>query len=415
MNKAKPFAISKRMVWEAYKKVRANKGAAGIDEKSLEDFESSLENNLYKLWNRLSSGTYFPPPVKAVAIPKKGGGERILGIPTVADRIAQTVVKNYFEPYVEPYFHADSYGYRAKKSALQAVAVTRKRCWRYDWVLEFDIKGLFDNIDHELLLKAVRKHTDCRWVILYIQRWLKAPFQEIDGRLTEREKGTPQGGVISPVLANLFLHYAFDRWMQKYHPKTPWARYADDGLAHCSTKEEAVKLLGQFTARFKECGLELHPEKTRIVYCKDDQRKEEHPAIKFDFLGYTFRPRRAKNKYGEFFISFLPGVSNTALTSMRRTIHDWRMHLKPGKSIEDLARMCNPIIRGWTNYYGCFYKSATYPVLQYLNRALTLWVRRKYKQYKNRPRRAGYWLGQLACREPKLFAHWQMGIVPTMA
>jgi RNA-directed DNA polymerase len=311
---------------------------------------------------------------------EEGRGERILGVPTVADRIAQTVVKDYFEPLVEPYFHEDSYGYRPKKSAIQAVAATRKRCWRYDWVLEFDIKGLFDNIDHDLLHKAIRKHTDCRWVILYIERWLTAPFQEIDGRLRERTKGTPQGGVISPVLANLFMHYAYDAWMQRCYPKIPWARYADDGLAHCRTREEAVELLEQLTARFRECGLELHPEKTRIVYCKDDDRGEKHQEIKFDFLGYTFRPRRAKNRYGKHFISFLPAVSNKALKAMRRTIHDWRMHLKSGKSIDDLARMFNSIIRGWINYYGRFYKSQMYAALRYLNGALVQWARKKYKR-----------------------------------
>ena len=412
MAKAKPFDISKRRVWEAYKKVRANKGASGIDEVSLEDFESDLENNLYKLWNRMSSGTYFPPPVKAVAIPKKGGGKRILGVPTVSDRTAQMVVKDYFEPLVEPYFLEDSYGYRPGKSAIQAVGVTRKRCWRYDWVLEFDIKGLFDNIDHELLLRAVRKHTDCRWVILYIERWLTAPFQGVDGQLTERIKGTPQGGVVSPVLANLFLHYTFDMWMKKQRPKIPWIRYADDGLTHCRTREEAEILLKQLTARFRECGLELHPTKTRIVYCKDDDRREEQPEIKFDFLGYTFRPRRARNKYGKYFVSFLPAVSNKALKAMRRTIHDWRMHLKPGICIEDLSRMFNPIIRGWIHYYGNFYKSRLYTVLRYLNRALVHWVRRKYKRFNRHRRLAEHWLGRLAGREPKLFAHWQMGILP---
>jgi RNA-directed DNA polymerase len=413
MDKAKPFDISKRMLWEAYKKVKANRGTAGVDDESINDFESNLKNNLYKLWNRMSSGTYFPPPVKAVAIPKKGGGERILGVPTVADRIAQTVVKDYFEPKVEPYFHEDSYGYRPGKSAIQAIGVTRKRCWRYDWVLEFDIKGLFDNIDHELLLRAVRKHTECRWVILYIERWLKAPFQEVDGRLTNRTQGTPQGGVVSPVLANLFLHYTFDMWMKRNCPKTPWVRYADDGLAHCQTKEAAESLQMQLNKRFEECGLKLHPDKTRIVYCKDDDRRGVDPEIKFDFLGYTFRPRRAKNRYGKYFVSFLPAVSNKALKAMRRAIHNWRMHLKPGKSIEDLSRMFNPIIRGWINYYGHFYKSQLYTALRYLNRALVLWVRRKYKRFNRHRTRAEHWLGRLARREPKLFAHWQMGILPT--
>jgi len=232
MDKTKPFEISKQVVWKAYKRVKANQGAAGIDEESITKFEENLKDNLYKIWNRMSSGTYFPPPVKAVEIPKKSGGKRVLGIPTVADRVAQMVAKMYLEPEVEPHFLADSYGYRPGKSALDAVGVTRQRCWRYDWLLEFDIKGLFDNISHELLMRAVRKHTASKWLILYIERWLKAPFQTADGRLIERESGTPQGGIVSPVLANLFLHYAFDLWMARNRPQNPWARYADDGVAH---------------------------------------------------------------------------------------------------------------------------------------------------------------------------------------
>jgi RNA-directed DNA polymerase len=413
MEKAKSFEIPKRAVWEAYKKVKANKGAAGIDEISIAEFEKDLGSNLYKLWNRMSSGSYFPPPVKAVAIPKKNGGTRILGVPTVADRTAQMVVKEHFEPKVEPLFLEDSYGYRPGKSAIDAVGVTRKRCWRYDWVLEFDIRGLFDNIDHELLLRAVRKHTDCRWEILYIERWLKASFRTEEGAVIEREKGTPQGDVISPVLANLFLHYAFDLWMKRRYSQNPWARYADDGLVHCRTREEAGKLREELMKRFVECKLELHPDKTRIVYCKDDDRRGDYPNVSFDFLGYTFRPRRAKNKYGKYFVSFLPAVSDKAIKSMRRVIHDWRMHLKPDKSIEDLSRMFDPIVRGWINYYGHFYKSRLYIVLRYFNRCLVHWARRKYKRFNRHKRRAEYWLGRLARREPRLFAHWQMGTLPT--
>ena len=341
MNKTKSYDISKQVVWEAYKKVKANKGSAGIDGESMEQFEENLKDNLYKLWNRMSSGSYFPPPVKVVEIPKKGKGTRILGIPTVADRIAQMVAKAYFEPTVEPHFLSDSYGYRPGKSAIDAVAITRKRCWRYDWVLEFDIKGLFDNIDHDLLLRAVRKHTDTKWVILYIERWLKAPFQMKDGEILERTSGTPQGGVISPVLSNLFLHYVFDIWMSRNRPMNPWARYADDGIAHCCSQEEAIELLTQLKARFEECGLELHPEKTRIAYCKDDDRREIHQETKFDFLGYTFRPRRSKNRHGKFFINFTPGVSRKSSKAMRLKIRQWRMHLKPDKEIEDLSRMFN--------------------------------------------------------------------------
>ncbi len=413
MDKTKPYEISKHAVLEAFQRVKANKGAAGIDKENLASFEANLKNNLYKLWNRMSSGSYFPPPVKAVEIPKKAGGVRVLGVPTVADRVAQMVVKIYFEPKVEPHFHPDSYGYRPGKSAVDALAVTRKRCWKYDWVLEFDIKGLFDNIDHELLMKAVHKHTDNPWVLLYIERWLKAPFQMPDGTLVERMKGTPQGGVISPVLANLFLHYAFDKWMEKNHPDKPFARYADDAVAHCRTLEGAQRLRESLERRFAECGLELHPVKTRVVYCKDDDRLGDYPETKFDFLGYTFRPRRSKNKHGKYFVNFTPAVSNKAKAAMRKEIHDWRMHLKPDKTLEDLSNMFNPVIRGWINYYGRFYKSELYPVLMHLNRALVRWVRRKYKKFAIHQRRATYWLGRIARREPKLFAHWQLGILPS--
>lgn len=323
------------------------------------------------------------------------------------------VIKEYLEAIVEPCFHKDSYGYRPGKSAHDALAETRKRCWRYDWVLEFDIRGLFDNIDHELLMRAVRKHTDCRWVILYITRWLTAPMQSAGGDLIERRKGTPQGGVVSPLLANLFLHYVFDVWMGRNSPGTPWARYADDGLVHCQSREEAERLLQRLEKRFAECGLELHPQKTKIVYCKDDDRKGDYEETSFNFLGYTFRPRRAKNWRGRYFVSFLPAISNEAAKAIRHEIHDWRMHLKPDKTLEDLSRMFNPIIRGWINYYGRFYKSHLYATLRYLNGALVHWVRRKFKRFSRHRRNACYWLGRVARREPRLFAHWQMGILPS--
>jgi RNA-directed DNA polymerase len=411
MDKTKSFEISKTVVWEAYLRVKANKGAAGVDNESIEKFENNLKDNLYKIWNRMTSGSYFPPPVKAVEIPKKAGGVRILGIPTVADRIAQMVVKIYFEPLVEPYFHKDSYGYRANKSAIDAVAITRTRCWRYNWVLEFDIKGLFDNIDHELLMKAVKKHTDSKWIILYIERWLKTPFQNKEGAEVKRTAGTPQGGVISPVLANLFLHYVFDKWMGINHPYNPWARYADDAVIHCKNKTDAENLLINLKERFRECKLEIHPDKTKIVYCKDDDRKGEYENIKFDFLGYTFRPRLSKNKYGKFFVNFTPAVSNKSKKAMRKVIHDWRMHLKPDKNINDLSKMFNPVIRGWVNYYGCFYKSGLYPVMRHINTALVRWVRRKYKKFERHRKRADKWLGKIARRDPKLFYHWQQKMV----
>jgi RNA-directed DNA polymerase len=411
--KAKPFEISKKIVWKAWKEVKANRGAAGVDRKSIADFEKNLKKNLYKIWNRMSSGSYFPPPVRTVGIPKKSGGERLLGIPTVADRVAQTVAKMCLEPLVEPYFHKDSYGYRPGKSAIQAVGVTRERCWRYDWVLEFDIKGLFDNINHNLLMRAVKKHTDCKWVLLYIDRWLKAPFQGEDGTLVERVKGTPQGGVISPLLANLVLHYVFDKWMERNYPKVPFCRYADDGVVHCRSEAEVLKLRKTLDARFGKYNLELHPGKTRIVYCKDDDRRDEYPNTSFDFLGFTFRPRRSKNRWGKLFINFTPAVSNNAAEAMRQKARRWKMHLRSDKSLDDLSRMFSPIIRGWINYYGRFYKSALYPTLQHLNRTLVRWAMRKFKRFRHHRRRAEYWLGEIAQRQPGLFPHWQMGVRPT--
>lgn len=262
MDKAKSFSIPKRLVWEAYKRVKANRGAAGVDGQSIEEFEADLQNNLYRLWNRLSSGSYFPPPVKRVQIDKRDGGKRPLGIPTISDRIAQGVVKGYLEPELEKHFHPDSYGYRPGKSALDAVGTARKRCWEHDLVLDLDIRAFFDSISHELLLRAVRKHTDCAWVLLYIERWLKAPVQLEDGALEPREMGSPQGSVISPLLANLFLHWSFDRWMVKHHPNVPFERYADDLLCHCDSEGQTRALKESLERRFAECQLEVHPSKT---------------------------------------------------------------------------------------------------------------------------------------------------------
>ena len=410
--KAKPFEISKKVVLEAWKEVKANRGAAGVDKKSIADFEKDLKNNLYKIWNRMSSGSYFPLPVRTVGIPKKSGGERLLGIPTVADRVAQTVAKMYLVPLVEPYFHKDSYGYRPDKSAIQAVGVTRERCWRYDWVLEFDIKGLFDNINHDLLIRAVRKHTNCKWMLLYIDRWLKAPFQGEDGTLVQREKGTPQGGVISPLLANLVLHYVFDKWMERNYSQVPFCRYADDGVVHCRSEAEALRLRENLEPRFGKYNLELHPEKTKIVYCKDDTRRDEYPNTSFDFLGFTFRPRRSKNRWGKYFINFTPAVSNKAAKEMRQKARRWKIHLRSDMSLDDLSRMLGPIIRGWISYYGSFYKSALYPILRHLNRILVRWAMRKFKRFRRHRKRAEYWLGEIAQRQPWLFPHWQMGVRP---
>ena len=409
MNKTKPFCISKLSVMAAWKKVKANKGGCGIDEESIEDFELNLKANLYKLWNRLSSGTYFPPPVKAVEILKSDGRTRLLGIPTVSDRVAQTVVKDCLEPLIEPEFHNDSYGYRPGKSALEAVGVTRKRCWRQDWCIDLDIQGFFDELDHVLMMKAVRFHTGEKWILLYVERWLKVPMQR-EGQLTERRSGTPQGGVVSPLLANLFMHHAFDDWMKRHFPYVKFERFADDVVAHCSSLKQAEKILDAIKTRLRNCGLELHPEKTKIVYCKDADRTGSYEHERFDFLGYTFRPRLSKSKYGKTFVNFTPAISQRAASRIKKEIRSWKMHLRSDKSLTDLARMFNVQVQGWYNYYGRYYKSAMYPILRNLERFLIRWVMRKYKRYRGHKRRAKQWLGRVRIREPKLFVHWRLGL-----
>lgn len=412
LSKTKSFTISKQLVMEAYQRVKSNAGAAGVDQQTLEDFNRNLKDNLYKIWNRMASGTYFPPAVRAVSIPKTSGGERILGIPTVSDRIAQMVVKLTFEPLVEPYFLEDSYGYRPNKSALDAVGVVRQRCWKYDWVLEFDIKGLFDNIDHEFLMKAVKKHTNNPWVILYIERWLKAPIQRQDGILIERTCGVPQGGVISPILSNVFLHYAFDVWMSRHHPTVPWCRYADDGAIHCKTETEAYHIRDRLEQRLSECKLELHPEKTRIIYCKDQNRKEKYPNTKFTFLGYEFRRRSSKNQsVGTIFLSFLPAISQEAKKSIRTAIRHMKLRKRSDVSMGYIAQKLNPCLRGWINYYGQYTPSALKPVMHTVNKTLIAWAMHKYKRLKGRKTRAGCFIESLKEKNPMLFEHWKRGIV----
>jgi len=376
VSSAKPFSIAKRTVWEAYQQVRANRGAAGIDDKTIAEFERDLARNLYKLWNRMSSGSYFPPPVKQVEIPKASGGVRKLGVPTVADRVAQTVVKRTIEARLESVFHPDSYGYRPGRSAKQAVAVTRERCWRYDWVVEFDIKAAFDRVDHGLLMKAVRSHIEEDWVRLYIERWLTAPFETADGTRVLRERGTPQGGVISPVLMNLFMHYAFDQWMQRTSANCPFARYADDAVVHCRSKKQAEYVMRSIASRLDDCELTMHPEKSRIVYCKDSNRRCRHPHVSFTFLGFTFRPRRAKSAQGRRFTSFLPGASAAAMKRMRQAVRGWRLTRQTHVMLAQVARLYNPVIQGWWHYYGAFYPTAMHEIFQHIDRALARWGRK---------------------------------------
>jgi RNA-directed DNA polymerase len=370
------------------------------------------KDNLYKLWNRLSSGSYFPQPVREVEIPKGDGKKRKLGIPTVSDRIAQTAVAKYLEQKVEPHFHPDSYGYRPNKSALEAVGMARERCWRYSWVLELDIQGFFDNLDRNLVMKAVRTHTDTTWVLLYLERWFKAPVEKKDGTQEEREKGTVQGSPISPVLANLFLHYALDKWLQKTFPECPFERYADDAVIHCRTEAEAQKLKSALAERLEDCELKLHPEKTQIVYCKYEARKGDYPRITFDFLGYTFGPRSAKTKHGRVFNNFLPAASRKVKKAITQEIRRWKLQRKTDKTIEDMSSMYAPILRGWINYYGKYGRSALSWILYGFNRKLIKWAERKYKTQGRR--KAAQWLRRIADKEPQLFPHWMMGIRPSI-
>ncbi|RXH24771.1 DNA polymerase [Bradyrhizobium nanningense] len=410
MSKAKPFCIARRDVWEAYKQVKANQGAAGIDGQSIEDFDRDLNKNLYRIWNRMSSGSYFPPPVRRVEIPKGGAGStRPLGIPTVSDRIAQMVVKRYLEPILEPVFHMDSYGYRPGKSAHDALAVARRRCWSHDWVLDLDIKSFFDEIDWSLLMKAVRRHTDCKWVLLYLQRWLEAPASMPDGSLVKRTRGTPQGAVISPLLANLFLHYAFDVWMSREYPGVPFERYADDAIGHCRSEAEARDLCRALEARFAECGLRLHPEKTKIVYCKDANRSGAYPEQSFDFLGYSFRPRMANNRHGERFVSFSPAVSKKAGKRMRHTVRRWRLHRRSDLELVEIAKWVRPVLTGWVRYYGRFYPSKLQEELRTIDAYIVRWATRKYKRSRGHTLAVWEWLRSLKRRNPGLFAHWVAG------
>jgi len=408
MRPDKPLPITKQMVWKAYQLVKRNGKAAGVDGLSLDDFAKDLENNLYKLWNRMASGSYFPPPVRRVEIPKSSGGVRPLGIPTVSDRIAQMVVKQVLEPQLEPIFDQDSYGYRPGKSAHQAVESCRKRCWKYGWVVDLDIKGFFDSIDHDRLIRALQFHTSECWVLLYLRRWLEAPVELPDGTLQSRTSGTPQGGVISPLLANLFLHYTFDAWMRRNYPSVPFERYADDVICHCHSRAEAERLLEALQERFAFCGLQLHPQKTQVVYCKDSSRRGQFPQIQFTFLGYCFRPRMARNRHGEIFTSFLPAVSPRALKRMRERIRQMHLRRQMFLPLEEIARRLNPILRGWIQYYGKFYPTELRAKLfSYLNQELSAWLRKKHQRLRRHYRRSRELLARIAQQRPGLFVHWR--------
>lgn len=403
----KPFDISKQEVWEAYRRVRAKQGGPGVDGVSIEVFEKDLKNNLFKIWNRMSSGSYFPPPVKAVEIAKThGGGTRILGVPTIADRVAQTVVARRLEVEVEPIFHPGSFGYRPGRSQLDAVSVCRQRCWTYDWVIDMDIQKFFDSVDHALMLKAVAKHADVAWVLLYVKRWLVAPMRLTDGTLQVRDRGTPQGSAVSPVLANLFMHYAFDMWMAREYPGVVFERYADDVVVHCVTRGQAERLVQEIAARMEQVGLRLHPDKTKVVYCKDAKRRATYEHTAFAFLGYTFRPRRARNEREDItFTGFTPAISKDALKRISGEVRRWRLARRTSGTLADLAQWMNPKVRGWMQYYGRYNRSALYPLLKRINAYLMRFLRKKFKRVRSYKKAKAGWQ-RIISQYPRAFVHW---------
>jgi RNA-directed DNA polymerase len=409
----KAFDIPKTLVWEAYLKVRANKGAAGVDRQSLADFAQDEKKNLYKIWNRMSSGSYFPPPVRAVEIPKAGGGVRVLGVPTVADRIAQTVVAMTLEPVVEPVFHQDSYGYRPGRSALDAVETCRKRCWQSQWVIDLDIQGFFDSVPHDPIMRAVAKHTDKPWVLLYVRRWLTAPIQQADGTLVTRDRGTPQGSAISPLLSNLFMHYAFDDWLRRMQPLVRFERYCDDAIVHCVSEKQAQYIKRSIKERLARLGLELYPEKTKIVHCVQEGRDRSQWGVEFTFLGYTFRPRYARLRDGRWKSGFLPAVCKVAKKSMAEVIRGWRLGRRTDLSFREVAAMINRVVAGWINYYGRFCKSLLISFLaNRINPHLVRWAMRKFKHLHRWPAKARKRIAQIATTYPGMFIHWRHGALP---
>lgn len=414
MQGVKSFEISKHLVMEAYQRVKANKGSAGIDNVSIDQFEENLKDNLYKIWNRMSSGCYMPPSVRLVEIPKSQGGTRPLGIPTVSDRVAQMVVVMTIESFIVPHFHEDSYAYQKNKSAHQAIAKARERSLKMPWVVDLDISKFFDNIDHDLMCKAIEKHVTCNWALLYIKRWLTVPYRLQDGSLVERTKGVPQGSVIGPILANLFLHYVFDKWMERNYPNVPFERYADDTICHCVSLNHATLVKEAIQKRLAECGLEINESKTRIVYCKMSGRALVHDNIQYDFLGYTFRPRSAMNtKRKVMFVSFLPAISNVAKGKIREKVREWNHHYWVRLKLEEIAEQINPVLQGWINYYGKFYPTVLKKTLKAVNIKLHRWVRNKYKRFRGRKTKSIYRLGDIALANPNLFSHWKYGVLPT--
>ncbi len=401
------YQIAQETVRAAWKLVKANKGAPGIDGQTITEFEENADSNIYKIWNRMTSGSYFPPPVRTVNIPKNSGGHRMLGIPTVSDRVAQQVTKMYLEPIVDPKFHNDSFGYRPGRSQHHALAVAKKRCWKYDWVLEVDIKGYFDNIDHELMMMVLKTHTEEKWVLLYVERWLKAEIRKIDGTTISSVAGSPQGSVISPLLSNIFLHHAFDTWMTEKYSHIPFERFADDMILHCKSKEQAEYIKDKLVKRLEEWKLEIHPTKTRIVYCKDSKRGGSHEPFQFTFLSYDFKPRRAENSHDHsVFTSYLPAIGMDAKAGIYQDIREWKLKRRTQATLNEISESVNAQIRGWLNYFDKFYGSALNVIAKHIDARLLSWAMRKYKRFQRNRQAAAIWLEGIEAREPELFAHW---------
>lgn len=399
------YSISKGLVYAAWQQVKASNGAAGADGVSIRAFESNLDNELYKLWNRMSSGSYMAPAVKRVEIAKPDGKTRPLGIPTVGDRVAQAVVKMTLEAEWDHKFHPSSFGYRPGRCAHQAVEAAKRNCWKYEWTIDLDIKGFFDNLNHEHLMAFVARATGNPWCKLYIGRWIKAGIVMPDGEMRKPEKGTPQGGVISPLLANLYLHMVFDGWMQKYFPRNPFERYADDVIIHCHSRKEAEAVLKFIDQRMQHFGLTLHPEKTRIVRCSRYTKPGAFPES-FDFLGFTFRRRTARRRDGKLFPGFSPAISNKAKQAVLTTIGAWGMSQRTALTILELSKVLNPQVRGWFNYYGAFYPSAMTGIGKAIDFQLSKWVRWKYSRRCAYYRQAASWLAPIRKTRAHLFAHW---------
>ena len=409
---AKGIPITRSMVWQAYKKVRKNKGSGGVDGKSLKSYSENLEDNLYKLWNRLTSGSYFPKAVKQVAIPKKDGSQRKLGIPTIDDRIAQQVIKDYLESRFEKEFHANSYGYRPLKSAHQALEQVRQNTWKRDWVIDMDIKGFFDEVSHELLMKALTKHVSEKWVLMYITRWLESPIEtESKEKIYRKGKGTPQGGVISPLLANLFLHYVFDKWLEKTNPNLMFVRYADDIIVHCRTKQEAEQVLESIKYRMEECQLRLHDKKTKIVYCKKYKKRSASKTIKFDFLGFSFQPRPSTTKSGRMFLGYDCAISDSSKKKIISEIRSTNFQRWTNRSINQIAEFFNAKIRGWINYFGKFRKHKLNSIFRIFERRIIEWARRRYKRLGKSYIKASKWFYRFKRNNSKLFVHWERGFI----